>query len=62
MKVTDVKAAAGREQRIAVHSHIRGLGLREGTGIAEPLAAGFVGQADAREARRRATDVTARCP
>jgi hypothetical protein len=50
MKVSEVRSAgAGREQRVAVHSHIRGLGLREPTGEAEPVAAGFVGQTDARE-------------
>jgi DNA helicase TIP49 (TBP-interacting protein) len=35
-------------QSVAVHSHIKGLGLRE-DGSAEPVAAGFVGQENARE-------------
>jgi RuvB-like protein 1 (pontin 52) len=32
----------------ATHSHIKGLGLNE-NGTAEPIAAGFVGQENARE-------------
>jgi RuvB-like protein 1 (pontin 52) len=36
-------------QRIAAHSHVRGLGLLE-DGTAQPTAAGFVGQTHAREA------------
>jgi hypothetical protein len=39
-----------RENRVAAHSHIRGLGLRE-DGIAEQTAAGFIGQQQAREVR-----------
>ncbi|KAJ3090099.1 RuvB-like protein 1, partial [Physocladia obscura] len=35
--------------RVAVHSHIKGLGLRA-DGSAEPISAGFVGQETAREA------------
>lgn len=37
------------EKRVATHSHIRGLGLRD-DGTALPSDAGFVGQVDAREA------------
>jgi RuvB-like protein 1 len=37
-----------RENRVAAHSHIRGLGLRE-DGIADQSAAGFIGQQQARE-------------
>ena len=37
-----------RENRVAAHSHIKGLGLRE-DGIAEQTAAGFIGQQQARE-------------
>lgn len=48
MKVETV-GASGKEQRIASHSHIKGLGLRE-DGYAEQHAAGFVGQEAAREA------------
>jgi DNA helicase TIP49 (TBP-interacting protein) len=39
-------------QRIAAHSHVRGLGLQE-DGTAQPTAAGFVGQTHAREVLRR---------
>ncbi|KAJ3343604.1 RuvB-like protein 1 [Gonapodya sp. JEL0774] len=48
MKITEVQSTT-KEQRIATHSHIKGLGLRE-DGVAEPQAAGFVGQEMAREA------------
>ncbi|KAJ3194097.1 RuvB-like protein 1 [Irineochytrium annulatum] len=48
MKVTEVLSTT-KEQRVAVHSHIKGLGLRE-DGAAEPVSAGFVGQENAREA------------
>ncbi|KAI8853520.1 TIP49 C-terminus-domain-containing protein [Chytridium lagenaria] len=48
MKVTEVLSTT-KEQRVAVHSHIKGLGLKE-DGVAEPVAAGFVGQENAREA------------
>ncbi|KAJ3092748.1 RuvB-like protein 1 [Quaeritorhiza haematococci] len=48
MKIQEVQSTA-KEQRIASHSHIKGLGLLE-TGTAEPVAAGFVGQENAREA------------
>ncbi|OZJ04185.1 RuvB-like 1 [Bifiguratus adelaidae] len=40
---------SGREQRVATHSHIKGLGLKE-DGTAEMIASGFVGQESAREA------------
>ncbi|KAG2183699.1 hypothetical protein INT43_006710 [Umbelopsis isabellina] len=48
MRIDQVKNTT-REQRIAAHTHIKGLGLRE-DGSAEPIAAGFVGQENAREA------------
>ncbi|KAJ2122400.1 RuvB ATP-dependent DNA helicase pontin, partial [Coemansia sp. RSA 788] len=48
MQIEEVKGAA-KEQRVATHSHIRGLGLKS-DGLAEPVAAGFVGQETAREA------------
>jgi RuvB-like protein 1 len=35
-------------KKIATHSHIKGLGLKD-DGYAEPIASGFVGQAHARE-------------
>jgi hypothetical protein len=39
-----------RENRVAAHSHIKGLGLRE-DGVADQSAAGFIGQQQAREVR-----------
>ncbi|KAJ3022129.1 RuvB-like protein 1 [Thoreauomyces humboldtii] len=48
MKIQEVQSTT-KEQRIATHSHIKGLGLRD-DGSAEPVAAGFVGQENAREA------------
>lgn len=39
-----------RENRVAAHSHIKGLGLRD-DGMAEQTAAGFIGQQQAREVR-----------
>lgn len=38
-----------KTQRVAVHTHIKGLGLDE-KGVALPIAAGLVGQEKAREA------------
>jgi len=48
MKITEVQSTAV-DQRIASHSHIKGLGLKE-DGFAEPISNGFVGQENAREA------------
>ncbi|KAJ3117088.1 RuvB-like protein 1 [Nowakowskiella sp. JEL0407] len=48
MKIQEVQSTT-KEQRIATHSHIKGLGLRD-DGYAEPVSAGFVGQENAREA------------
>ncbi|KAG0170018.1 RuvB-like protein 1 [Apophysomyces sp. BC1034] len=48
MRIEQVKTTT-REQRVATHSHIKGLGLRD-DGTAEPIMAGFVGQENAREA------------
>ncbi|KAJ1646005.1 RuvB ATP-dependent DNA helicase pontin [Coemansia asiatica] len=48
MQIEEVKGA-NKEQRVATHSHIRGLGLKP-DGTADPVAAGFVGQESAREA------------
>ncbi|KAJ3160919.1 RuvB-like protein 1 [Geranomyces michiganensis] len=48
MKIQEVQSTT-KEQRIATHSHIKGLGLRD-DGSAEPVSAGFVGQENAREA------------
>ncbi|KAJ3274990.1 RuvB-like protein 1 [Terramyces sp. JEL0728] len=48
MKIQEVLSTT-KEQRIAAHSHIKGLGLKE-DGTAEHSGAGFVGQNSAREA------------
>ncbi|CAN0909910.1 RuvB-like protein 1 [Linum grandiflorum] len=55
MKIEEVQSTA-KKQRIATHTHIRGLGL-EPSGNAIPLAAGFVGQIDAREASGLVVDM-----
>nr|CAB3265832.1 ruvB-like 1 [Phallusia mammillata] len=48
MKIEEVKSTM-KTQRIAAHSHVKGLGLDE-EGKALPTASGLVGQEDAREA------------
>ncbi|KAJ3396064.1 RuvB-like protein 1 [Lobulomyces angularis] len=48
MRIEEVQSTV-QEQRIASHTHIDGLGLNE-QGFAEPIASGFVGQENAREA------------
>jgi len=48
MKIEEVKSTT-KAQRIAAHSHIKGLGLDE-NGFALQSAAGLVGQEQAREA------------
>ncbi len=48
MKIEEVKSTT-KTQRIATHSHIKGLGLKE-DGTAEEIASGLVGQEKAREA------------
>ena len=47
MKIEEVKSTT-KTQRIAAHSHVKGLGLDE-NGIALPISAGLVGQEAARE-------------
>lgn len=47
MKIEEVKSTT-KTQRIAAHSHIKGLGLDE-NGIALESASGLVGQEEARE-------------
>lgn len=49
MKIEEVKSTT-KAQRIAAHSHVKGLGLDE-NGIAIKVAAGLVGQNTAREVR-----------
>lgn len=48
MKIEEVRSTT-KTQRVATHSHVKGLGLDE-DGNALPVAAGLVGQAGAREA------------
>lgn len=55
MKIEEVQSTS-KKQRIATHTHIKGLGLRD-DGTALPLAAGFVGQDQAREAAGLVVDM-----
>ncbi|GLC42833.1 Ras and Rab interactor 1 [Pleodorina starrii] len=48
MRIEEVSSTT-KTQRVATHTHIKGLGLQD-NGTALPLAAGFVGQEQAREA------------
>ena len=48
MKIEEVQSTS-KTQRVAVHTHIKGLGLDE-EGNAIPISAGLVGQERAREA------------
>jgi len=48
MKIEDVQSTA-RQQRVAAHTHIKGLGL-DAQGCAMPIGTGMVGQEKAREA------------
>jgi RuvB-like protein 1 len=48
MKIEEVQSTT-REQRVAAHSHVKGLGLDE-RGTAMHVGSGFVGQEQAREA------------
>ena len=48
MRIEEVQSTT-KKQRVATHTHIKGLGLKE-DGYAEAMAAGFVGQEQAREA------------
>lgn len=47
MKIEEVKSTV-RTQRIAAHSHVKGLGL-DASGIPQQMGAGLVGQLSARE-------------
>lgn len=42
MRIEEV-ASTTKTQRVATHTHIKGLGLQD-DGLAHPMAAGFVGQ------------------
>uniref|UniRef100_A0A0D9WW55 RuvB-like helicase n=1 Tax=Leersia perrieri TaxID=77586 RepID=A0A0D9WW55_9ORYZ len=55
MRIEEAQSTA-KKQRIATHTHIKGLGL-DGNGAAIGMAAGFVGQAAAREAAGLAVDM-----
>eukprot|EP00941_MAST-03F_sp_MAST-3F-sp1_P005667 g5667.t1 len=48
MKIEEVKSTT-KKQRVAVHTHIKGLGL-DSSGVAIPIQSGLVGQEKAREA------------
>lgn len=48
MRIEEV-ASTTKTQRVATHTHIKGLGVKD-DGTAIPMAAGFVGQEQAREA------------
>lgn len=48
MKIEEVKSTT-KTQRIASHSHIKGLGLNEEDGTASNVSSGLVGQENARE-------------
>lgn len=47
MKIEEVKSTT-KTQRIAAHTHVKGLGLND-NGTAIPIASGLVGQEAARE-------------
>lgn len=55
VKIQVVKSTE-RQERIATHTHLHGLGLDE-NGVAKEIAAGFVGQQDAREAAGTIVDL-----
>ena len=48
MKIEEVKSTT-KTQRIAAHTHVKGLGLNQENGLALPIAAGLVGQEAGRE-------------
>lgn len=51
MDSLSVNSTSSATKKVATHSHIKGLGLKE-DGQAEPIASGFVGQYKAREVQR----------
>ncbi|XP_024399031.1 ruvB-like protein 1 [Physcomitrium patens] len=55
MKIEEVQSTT-KKQRVASHTHIKGLGLKE-DGTAMDVAAGFVGQEQAREAAGLVVDM-----
>lgn len=60
MKIEEVKSTS-KTQRIAAHSHVKGLGLDE-SGTAKPAGAGLVGQENAREVSEGGRQGPARAP
>lgn len=56
MKIEEVKSTT-KTQRIAAHSHVKGLGLDE-NGLAHQIASGLVGQETAREVGKGITNVS----
>lgn len=60
MKIEEVKSTT-KTQRIASHSHVKGLGLDE-SGLAKQAASGLVGQENAREVSGAAGGARAGCP
>jgi len=48
MRIEEISTSA-KTQRVSTHTHIKGLGLAD-AGVPLPMAAGFVGQEQAREA------------
>jgi RuvB-like protein 1 (pontin 52) len=53
MKIEEIKPTP-KTKRIAAHTHIKGLGLREdGTAIKDSLAYGIIGQTAAREVHEK---------
>lgn len=51
MKIEEIRSTVsenGKDPKICIHSHIKGLGLNE-DGTANAALAGFIGQAEARE-------------
>jgi hypothetical protein len=55
MKIEEVKSTV-KTQRIAAHSHVKGLGLDE-NGVPLQIGAGLVGQKNAREVRSEFHDI-----
>eukprot|EP00871_Galdieria_phlegrea_P002542 jgi/Galph1/3289/GphlegSOOS_G1974.1 len=49
MRIEHIRSSSSKKQRVAIHSHVKGLGLAP-DGTALHCAAGFVGQEQAREA------------
>uniref|UniRef100_A0A0D6QXB1 RuvB-like helicase n=1 Tax=Araucaria cunninghamii TaxID=56994 RepID=A0A0D6QXB1_ARACU len=56
MKIEEVQSTT-KKQRIATHTHIRGLGLKEDGRVSTQMSSGFVGQTEAREAAGLVVDM-----